>query len=182
MSLPPINPPKSAAGISVDPKTLDRVVAPTKRADGSVRKELKIRPGFTPQEDVAAFRTSRQAEIDARKAGKRTIPGWAPPEEPVKPKPKPKSTGLPRPLPAAGGAKAKDKQKKKKEEEKPVVVKDSWEDDDGEDGGAATTKAGEAGKAANEAGVQTGGGSAEQPADAGSDVDALAKELDGMKI
>ena len=31
----------------------------------SVRKEIKIRPGFTPQEDVGRFKTARQAQTDA---------------------------------------------------------------------------------------------------------------------
>ncbi|KAG9008937.1 hypothetical protein FRB94_005503 [Tulasnella sp. JGI-2019a] len=137
MSLPPINPKKSTAGISVDPKTLDRVVAATKRADGTVRKELKIRPGFTPQEDVGMFRGSRQAALEARKTGGpgggRIIPGWAPPEE-VKPKP-PKSKGM-SPNPLGGGA-SKGQQKKKDDTKSgkgkkadPEPVKDSWEEDD----------------------------------------------------
>jgi len=35
MSLPPVNPDKSASGISVDPRTLERVVAASRRKDGS---------------------------------------------------------------------------------------------------------------------------------------------------
>ncbi|KZV75448.1 hypothetical protein PENSPDRAFT_600146, partial [Peniophora sp. CONT] len=58
---PPLNPDKSAAGIAVDPRSLDRVIPETKRADGSVRKERKIRPGFTPQEDVQRFRGTKQS-------------------------------------------------------------------------------------------------------------------------
>jgi hypothetical protein len=35
MSLPPIQPDKTAAGIAVDPRTLERVVPETRRPDGS---------------------------------------------------------------------------------------------------------------------------------------------------
>ncbi|EEB93431.1 hypothetical protein MPER_07908 [Moniliophthora perniciosa FA553] len=63
MSRPPINPDKTAAGIIVDPQTLDRVVPESKRPDGSVRKEIRIRPGFTPQEDVKRFRGTRQTQM-----------------------------------------------------------------------------------------------------------------------
>ena len=38
----------------------------------STRKELKIRPGFTPQEDIGRFRSNRQAAVDAVKG---VVPG-----------------------------------------------------------------------------------------------------------
>ncbi|KAF9534845.1 hypothetical protein CPB83DRAFT_737395, partial [Crepidotus variabilis] len=79
MSRPPINPDKSAAGIAVDPITLERVIPESRRADGSVRKQLKIRPGFTPQEDVRRFRGTKQAQMDANSLPKGHIIGWAPP-------------------------------------------------------------------------------------------------------
>jgi len=144
MSLPPINPPKSAAGITVDPRTLQRVVPPTKRADGSVRKELKIRPGFTPQEDVALFRTARQAAVDARKPGApgRVVPGWAPPADDEKPAPKPKQPKPPKTNAGSGAKKGQTtptgkpavKGKGKAKAPEVEAVKDSWEDeeDDGE--------------------------------------------------
>ena len=48
----------------------------------SVRKERKIRPGFTPQEDVQRFRGTRQSAADARSgidANQRaSVPGAAP--------------------------------------------------------------------------------------------------------
>ncbi|KAF9519170.1 hypothetical protein BS47DRAFT_1337391 [Hydnum rufescens UP504] len=78
-TLPPIDPERTASGIAVDPKTLERVVPQTKRPDGSVRKELKIRPGFTPQEDVNRFRGKRQAMADAMKLPPGHIVGWIPP-------------------------------------------------------------------------------------------------------
>ncbi|KZT62353.1 hypothetical protein CALCODRAFT_403652, partial [Calocera cornea HHB12733] len=57
---PPVEPERSASGIVVDPSTLERIVPATRRADGTLRKELRIRPGFTPQEDVGLFRSRRQ--------------------------------------------------------------------------------------------------------------------------
>ncbi|KAH9999446.1 hypothetical protein BJV77DRAFT_1064340 [Russula vinacea] len=79
MSKPPLFPQQSASGIAVDPRTLDRVVPESRRADGSLRKERKIRPGFTPQEDVARFRSGRQQAMDARALPKGHVPGWSPP-------------------------------------------------------------------------------------------------------
>ncbi|KAF9498426.1 hypothetical protein BDN71DRAFT_1367117, partial [Pleurotus eryngii] len=78
MARPPVNPEKSVAGIAVDPYTLDRVIPESRRPDGTVRKQLKIRPGFTPQEDVRRFRGTRQAEMDARALPKGHIVGWVP--------------------------------------------------------------------------------------------------------
>ena len=43
-----------------------------------MRKELKIRPGYTPEEDVARYRSTRAAEADARAGSKVGIPGAAP--------------------------------------------------------------------------------------------------------
>ncbi|ODQ66603.1 hypothetical protein NADFUDRAFT_41237 [Nadsonia fulvescens var. elongata DSM 6958] len=58
--------PLSNSGI----KTADdgsRYVGGSLRADGSVRKTIKIRPGFVPQEDVPLFRTRAQREREAVK-------------------------------------------------------------------------------------------------------------------
>ncbi|WVQ99849.1 hypothetical protein IAU59_006992 [Kwoniella sp. CBS 9459] len=75
MSLPSLNPDKTASGIIVDPRTLERVVPQSRRKDGSVRKEQRVRPGFTPQEDVGRFRSARQQASDATSASKPVIPG-----------------------------------------------------------------------------------------------------------
>ncbi|GAA5969309.1 hypothetical protein JCM21900_004583 [Sporobolomyces salmonicolor] len=56
----------------------DRVVAASRRPDGTFRKPLKIRPGFTPQEDVSLFRPQRQLEADAHRAAKGAVPGLKP--------------------------------------------------------------------------------------------------------
>jgi partner of Y14 and mago protein len=53
---------------------------PSSRRFGKIsyRKELKIRPGYTPDEDVSRYRSLRAAESDARAAVKGTVPGLAP--------------------------------------------------------------------------------------------------------
>ncbi|WWC63155.1 uncharacterized protein I303_105755 [Kwoniella dejecticola CBS 10117] len=75
MSLPSLNPEKTASGIIVDPRTLERVIPQSRRKDGTVRKEQKVRPGFTPQEDVGRFRSTRQTQEDARSSSRPIIPG-----------------------------------------------------------------------------------------------------------
>ncbi|KAG8828906.1 hypothetical protein FRC17_007378 [Serendipita sp. 399] len=44
-----------------------------------VRKEIKIRPGFTPQEDVTRFKGSRQQQAEASALPRGHIPGWVAP-------------------------------------------------------------------------------------------------------
>ncbi|KAK0528864.1 hypothetical protein OC834_003901 [Tilletia horrida] len=72
MSRPPLFPAVSAAGIIQDPNTQQRIIPASVRADGSVRKERRIKPGFTPQEDVTRFRSSRQL---AAANSRRIVPG-----------------------------------------------------------------------------------------------------------
>ncbi|OXG88611.1 hypothetical protein C348_00585 [Cryptococcus neoformans Gb118] len=55
---------KNASGIIIDSTTAERIVPESRRADGSVRKSIKIRPGFTPQEDIGLFRSARRAARD----------------------------------------------------------------------------------------------------------------------
>lgn len=50
----------SKAGISTS-ATGDRVIASSTRADGSVRKEIRVRPGYRPPEDVEVYK-NRTAE------------------------------------------------------------------------------------------------------------------------
>ncbi|KAJ8502442.1 hypothetical protein ONZ45_g11756 [Pleurotus djamor] len=153
MSRPPINPEKTLAGITVDPHTLDRVIPESRRPDGTVRKQLKIRPGFTPQEDVRRFRGTRQAQMDAMALPKGHIVGWAPPSNTAS-----KSGGSANAFPALGqstasssasstkplskAAKKNAKRKEKRGEQKaaPEPVKDNWDDED-EDAGDAKTPA-----------------------------------------
>ncbi|KAJ1311365.1 hypothetical protein OPQ81_009858 [Rhizoctonia solani] len=145
MSLPPLNPDQTPSGITVDPRTLERVVPSTRRADGSVRKELKIRPGFTPQEDVGRFRGSRQQAADRSALPKGHIVGWVPPSSETKPKPKPKPGSLAAATAAAaadtaGMSKAQKKNAKRSEKRaekrnQTVVVKENWDDDDDDEAG-----------------------------------------------
>ncbi|KAH7344925.1 hypothetical protein B0J17DRAFT_763659 [Rhizoctonia solani] len=178
MSLPPLNPDQTPSGISVDPRTLDRVVASTRRADGSVRKELKIRPGFTPQEDVNRFRGSRQQAADRNALPKGHIMGWVAPSSETKPKPKPGSIAAAAAASAAdtaGMTKAQKKNAKRTEKRaekrtQPVVVKESWDDDDDDD----ETEQGKA--------VGTAGNSASDSKAELADVDAVTKEIGELKV
>lgn len=88
-----------------------------------VRKEIKIRPGYTPQEDVSRFRGSRQQQMDRSTLPKGHIVGWVPPSS---------ATQAAKPLSksAKKNAKRKEKRDEKKSEEQTAKIKDSWEDDD----------------------------------------------------
>ncbi|GAA5843246.1 hypothetical protein JCM11251_002260 [Rhodosporidiobolus azoricus] len=80
MSRPSMNlvfPDRTTSGISKNADG-ERVVAQSRRADGSVRKELKIRPGFTPQEDVALYRSRGAVEAERRQAVRGVVPGLRP--------------------------------------------------------------------------------------------------------
>ncbi|KAG9317541.1 hypothetical protein JVU11DRAFT_1747 [Chiua virens] len=131
MSRPPLFPQQSAAGIAVDPGTLERVIPESKRPDGSVRKQIKIRPGFTPQEDVSRFRGTRQQAMDAAAIPKGHILGWVAPSETQQ---KAKGAGAP---PPNKNAKKRANQRAKKAAEKAEEVKDNWEDE--EDGEKSAT-------------------------------------------
>ncbi|GLB33734.1 putative mago binding protein [Lyophyllum shimeji] len=132
MSRPPIHPEQTVAGIAIDPQTLERVIPESKRPDGSVRKQIKIRPGFTPQEDVRRFRGTRQAQMDANALPKGHIVGWAPPPQ--------SNASSANGKPMSKSAKKNAKRKEKREEEKKkTVVPDSWEDEEEESGVAKVT-------------------------------------------
>ena len=89
-----------------------------------VRKQIKIRPGFTPQEDVRRFRGTRQAQADATALPKGHIIGWTPPPSAA-------------PAPKAALTKAQKKNEKRKEKRKEKAasdiaakIKENWDDDD----------------------------------------------------
>ncbi|PPQ71772.1 hypothetical protein CVT26_007606 [Gymnopilus dilepis] len=126
MSRPPVNPEKTAAGIIVDPHTLERVIPESRRPDGTVRKQIKIRPGFTPQEDVRRFRGTKQAQMDANALPKGHIIGWAPPPTGTA------SSGANGAKPMTKSAKKNAKRKEKREKEKAEAadVPDDWDDDE----------------------------------------------------
>ncbi|KAM0921526.1 hypothetical protein ACQ4PT_006812 [Festuca glaucescens] len=57
------------------PKEGERVIAPTRRPDGTLRKEIRIRAGYVPQEEVAIYQ-SKGALM--RKSGPDVPPGYDP--------------------------------------------------------------------------------------------------------
>ncbi|KAG0377381.1 hypothetical protein BGX24_006240 [Mortierella sp. AD032] len=59
-------PPKTISGIQE--REDERVIPMTRRPDGTFRKERKIRPGYTPPEDVANPKSKSQLKNDKRKA------------------------------------------------------------------------------------------------------------------
>ena len=68
----PSQSPNSCSGILTTP-TGDRHIPPSTRADGSLRKEIKIRPGYRPPEDVEIYK-NRTAEAWKTK-GDGGVPG-----------------------------------------------------------------------------------------------------------
>ncbi|GAA5988175.1 hypothetical protein JCM5350_002211 [Sporobolomyces pararoseus] len=133
MSRPPMNlifPEKSNSGISRN-QDGQRVIAPTRRPDGTFRQEIKIRPGYTPQEDVSLFRSSKQVELDQHRARKGTVPGLKPNNPLVQDALRGISGGG-----SASGSKSAKKNAKRKEKRNEGAtssennVKDSWDDDD----------------------------------------------------
>ena len=92
-----------------------------------MRKERKIRPGFTPQEDVARFRSIRQQAVDARALPKGHVPGWAPPGAPAPEKKEQQSKS----------AKKNEKRKEKRKEKRQEVVQENWDSDADDDDATA---------------------------------------------
>ncbi|KAK9371142.1 hypothetical protein V1509DRAFT_613730 [Lipomyces kononenkoae] len=69
----PLNAVVSAAGIATTPKG-ERLIPASTRKDGSVRKEIRIRPGFVPTEDVPRYNVAervhaRRQRLLAREKG-----------------------------------------------------------------------------------------------------------------
>ncbi|PAV21073.1 rna binding protein [Pyrrhoderma noxium] len=161
MSKPDLEPKRTLAGITVDPKTLERVIPESRRADGSVRKQLKIRPGFTPQEDVKLFRSTRQQQAERNKLPAGHIPGWAPPSSGSGSRlgsvPGSGSgsgagvgAGVPGAGDGAGGTKSKNaakkaKQKAKKQADKQAaldkIIAENWDDSTDEEPSTTTAAA-----------------------------------------
>lgn len=95
----------------------------------SLRKQIKIRPGYTPQEDVRRFRGTRQQQAETTALPKGHIIGWTPPPTSTAPKPGTAASSA-----ATKAAKKNEKRKEKRKEKRDTEkVKDSWEDED-EDG------------------------------------------------
>jgi partner of Y14 and mago protein len=112
----------------------------------STRKQIKIRPGFTPQEDIRRFRGTKQAQMDANSLPKGHIIGWTPsPTSPAVP-----SSGT---KPLSKSAKKNAKRKERREEKKVDNIRDDWEEEDKDEEGV-----GEGGNSSgNGEGVSSGG-------------------------
>ncbi|KAK8153106.1 RNA binding protein Pym, partial [Phyllosticta citrichinensis] len=78
--------PKAANSGAVISADGERHIPSSTRADGSVRKEIRIRPGYRPPEDVELYK-SRTAEA-WKNRGKGGVPG----AEPIVPKPQTSSS------------------------------------------------------------------------------------------
>ncbi|KAL4997937.1 hypothetical protein BDV10DRAFT_168373 [Aspergillus recurvatus] len=63
----------SQSGITTDAITGERYIPSSVRADGSKRKEIKVRPGYRPPEDVELYRNRAAAAWKNR--GKAAVPG-----------------------------------------------------------------------------------------------------------
>jgi len=63
----------SSAGIAVDAVTGERYIPASRRPDGSMRREIRIRPGYRPPEDIEVYR-NRAAEA-WKNRGKGGVPG-----------------------------------------------------------------------------------------------------------
>lgn len=145
-----------------------------------MRKERKVRPGFTPQEDVALFRSARQQAVDTRALPKGHIPGWAPTSAAAQAKKDPQSKS----------AKKNEKRKEKRKEKRQEVVQENWDSDDNED--TAAPPADKEARPTEAADSTTspppqGQCSQEEPteqkvASAESGVDAVADKLDKLAV
>ena len=145
----------------------------------SVRKERKVRPGYTPQEDVAIFRSTRQHAKEARALPKGHIPGWAPPSAAAQAKTEPQSKS----------AKKNEKRKEKRKEKRQEVVQENWDSEDNED--TADPPADKEARPAEAADSTTspslqGQNSQEKPTEqmvaAESGVNAVADKLDKLTV
>ena len=93
-----------------------------------MRKEIKIRPGFTPQEDVQRFRGTRQQDLDKRQLPPGHILGWVPPSSETK-----KASVSAAAAASKSAAKNAKRNAKKKEEKQKALeekIRECWEDDD----------------------------------------------------
>lgn len=63
----------SKAGITTDASTGDRYIPSSVRADGSKRKEIRVRPGYKPPEDVELYKNRAAAAWKTR--GRAGVPG-----------------------------------------------------------------------------------------------------------
>lgn len=62
----------SSSGITTDARTGERYIPSSIRADGSKRREIRVRPGYKPPEDVELYKNRASAAWKNRKGG---VPG-----------------------------------------------------------------------------------------------------------
>ncbi|KDN52821.1 hypothetical protein K437DRAFT_253755 [Tilletiaria anomala UBC 951] len=117
-----------ASGIVSDPLTQQRVIPESRRADGSVRKERKVKPGFTPAEDVTKFRSSRQQEAERRKLPPGSVVGYIRPQPPASNTASPSFTAG-----ASAGLSKSAKKNAKRKEARANGGQQQCEDDDADD-------------------------------------------------
>jgi len=152
-----------------------------KKTRSSLRKERKIRPGFTPQEDVRRFRGTKQAQLDARQLPKGHIIGWAPPPTSAS-----STSGKTTGTTLSKSQKKNQKRKEKRENDVSKKIKDSWEDDDDdEDDGIDAGNKGDKASTPSEAGSGSRNDRKSHIADrpnAESDADGLADKLGKLEV
>lgn len=64
----------SKSGITTDAATGERYIPSSVRADGSKRREIRVRPGYKPPEDVELYK-NRAAAAWKNRSGKSGVPG-----------------------------------------------------------------------------------------------------------
>lgn len=111
----------SSSGITVDATTGERYIPSSTRADGSRRREIRVRPGYRPPEDVELYRNRAAAAWKNR--GKGGVPG----AESISRENEPTAKGAT----AASNKNAKRREAKKKAkgegvEDKDVTAIDNW--------------------------------------------------------
>lgn len=79
-----------AAQLSKTLKEGERILAPTRRPDGTLRKPIRIRAGYVPQDEVAIYK-SKGALLKKEMESLETVPPGYDPEVDVVSKPKSKS-------------------------------------------------------------------------------------------
>ncbi|KAG5041100.1 hypothetical protein AAZX31_05G159100 [Glycine max] len=79
---------KQIAELSKSLKEGERIVGPTRRPDGTLRKPIRIRAGYTPQDEVAIYQP--KGALLKKEMGSAGPPGYDPDAD-SKPKPKTKS-------------------------------------------------------------------------------------------
>ncbi|KAK2774567.1 hypothetical protein FQN53_003563 [Emmonsiellopsis sp. PD_33] len=68
------NPPHTASGITTNALTGERHIPASLRPDGSQRREIRVRPGYRPPEDIQVYK-NRTAEAWKNRGARGGIPG-----------------------------------------------------------------------------------------------------------